>query len=66
MAGHGASVVVADLVENPREGGPPTHELVGDRHGVEAAHVECDVSSVADLEAAVEAAEAFGGVTATK
>jgi NAD(P)-dependent dehydrogenase (short-subunit alcohol dehydrogenase family) len=61
FADHGASVVVADLQDEPRQGGTPTHELIADAGG-EAIFVECDVSDRADLDAAVDAAERFGGV----
>lgn len=61
FADRGASVVVADLRETPRQGGTPTHELI-EADGGEATFVECDVSDRADLESAVDAAEAFGGV----
>ncbi|SFC25294.1 NAD(P)-dependent dehydrogenase, short-chain alcohol dehydrogenase family [Halobiforma haloterrestris] len=63
FAAEGADVVIADLQEEPREGGTPTHELIPEETDAEAKFVECDVSNVADLEAAVEAAEEFGGVT---
>ncbi|EMA34757.1 3-ketoacyl-(acyl-carrier-protein) reductase [Halobiforma lacisalsi AJ5] len=63
FAAEGADVVIADLQEEPREGGTPTHELIPEETDAEATFVECDVSNVADLEAAVEAAEEFGGVT---
>ncbi|WP_277553550.1 SDR family oxidoreductase [Halobaculum limi] len=62
FAEEGADVVVADVREEPREGGEPTHELVAAETDAEATFVECDVRDPADLEAAVEAAEAFGGV----
>jgi NAD(P)-dependent dehydrogenase (short-subunit alcohol dehydrogenase family) len=61
FAEESADVVVADLREEPREGGRPTHELVRET-GSEATFVECDVTDLATLEAAVDAAEAFGGV----
>ncbi|WP_117595324.1 SDR family oxidoreductase [Haloprofundus halophilus] len=61
FAEHGASVVVADIREDPREGGTPTHELV-EEYGGEATFVECDVSDYDDCVAAVEAADEFGGV----
>lgn len=56
------AVVVADLREDPREGGPATTELV-ERAGAQAAFVRTDVSSVGDLRNAVAAADAWGGVT---
>ena len=58
----GAAVVVADIQTEPKEGGTPTHELLADEYGVETSFVECDVRSREDLEAAIEAAEAFGGI----
>jgi NAD(P)-dependent dehydrogenase (short-subunit alcohol dehydrogenase family) len=57
-----ANVVVADVREDPKEGGDPTHVVVCERHDVEATYVECDVSVVADVEAAVAAADEYGGV----
>jgi NAD(P)-dependent dehydrogenase (short-subunit alcohol dehydrogenase family) len=61
FAEEGADVVVADLREDPREGGTPTHERL-EEAGTGATFVECDVTDLATLEAAVDAAEAFGGV----
>jgi NAD(P)-dependent dehydrogenase (short-subunit alcohol dehydrogenase family) len=58
----GADVVVADLTDEPREGGTPTHEAVRSETNADADYVECDVTSAADLQEAVAAAEAFGGV----
>jgi len=56
FAAAGASVVVADVRERPREGGAPTHERIDD-----AEFVETDVSAVDDIRAAVETAtDAFG------
>jgi len=62
LAEHGADVVVADVREEPKEGGLPTHEQIAADTDAEATFVTCDVTNVADLEAAVEAADAFGGV----
>lgn len=61
-AENGADVVVADLHEEPREDGTPTHELIADETDREARFVECDVTDTDDLEAAMDAAEEFGGV----
>lgn len=61
-ADHGADVVVADVREEPKEDGAPTHEVIDDETDRQATFVHCDVTETADLEAAVEAAEAFGGV----
>ncbi len=63
FARHGAkAVIVADLRQEPREGGQPTHELIEKETQTRAKFVPCDVTKVADLEAIVEAAEEFGGV----
>jgi NAD(P)-dependent dehydrogenase (short-subunit alcohol dehydrogenase family) len=64
LARHGArAVVVADLRSDPREGGGATVDLVREL-GVEAEFVATDVRRRADLEAAVAAADRWGGVTA--
>jgi NAD(P)-dependent dehydrogenase (short-subunit alcohol dehydrogenase family) len=62
FAENGADVVVADVRERPREGGTPTHELIEGETDAAASYVECDVSSVDDLEGAIDAADEFGGV----
>ncbi|WEL21473.1 SDR family oxidoreductase [Halorhabdus sp. BNX81] len=62
FASEGASVVNADIREEPREGGVPTHEMVTEAYGVAATFVECDVSERADLEAVADAAEDLGGL----
>jgi len=61
FADHGASIVVADIRADPRQGGTPTHELIRERGG-EAVFAECNVADYEDCAAAVEAAEEFGGV----
>ncbi|WP_254532332.1 SDR family oxidoreductase [Natrinema gelatinilyticum] len=61
FAAAGADVVVADVREEPRQSGPPTHELV-ETEGGRGTFVNCDVTNRADLDDAVEAAEEFGGV----
>jgi NAD(P)-dependent dehydrogenase (short-subunit alcohol dehydrogenase family) len=63
FADHGADVVVADVREAPKEGGRPTHEAIEADTDREATFVECDVTDTDDLEAAAEAADAYGGVT---
>lgn len=63
LAEEGADVVVADRREGPREGGRPTHELIERETDAAARYAACDVTDVDDLERAVEAAEAFGGVS---
>jgi NAD(P)-dependent dehydrogenase (short-subunit alcohol dehydrogenase family) len=63
FAEHGAKgVVIADLQDAPREGGEATHELIGAESGCEATFVRCDVTDVADLQAAVDAAGELGGL----
>ncbi|MBV0925373.1 SDR family oxidoreductase [Halomicroarcula limicola] len=58
FAEEGANVVVADIREEPREGGRPTHEVVAD-----AEFVETDVSDVEAMRDAVEeTVSAFGGL----
>ena len=62
FAKEGASVVNADLQEEPREGGTPTHELIEEETESSAAFVECDVTNRGDIEEAMEVADDFGGV----
>jgi NAD(P)-dependent dehydrogenase (short-subunit alcohol dehydrogenase family) len=63
FAAHGADgIVVADVREEPKEGGTPTHEAVAEESDAEGTFVECDVSDPADLEAAMKAADGLGGV----
>lgn len=57
-----AAVVVADLRHVPREGGVPTDELITAEHGAQAAYVACDVVHPVQVQRAVAAADAFGGV----
>ncbi|EMA59744.1 SDR family NAD(P)-dependent oxidoreductase [Halorubrum lipolyticum] len=62
FAEEGANVTVADVREDPRMGGEPTHNLI-EGEGGNAQFVRCDVSSVDDLHAAVDATvEAFGSL----
>jgi len=62
FAEEGANITVADVREDPRMGGEPTHELI-EADGGNAQFVHCDVSSVDDLHAAVDATvEAFGSL----
>jgi len=63
FADHGAdAVVVADVREDPKEGGTPTHELIATETDTTATFVECDVTDTAALEAAADAAAEFGGL----
>lgn len=62
FAEEGASVTVADVREDPRMGGEQTHKLIASEGG-NAQFVECDVSSIAELRAAVNATvDAFGSL----
>jgi NAD(P)-dependent dehydrogenase (short-subunit alcohol dehydrogenase family) len=62
FAEHGADVVVADIREDPREGGDPTHERIPAETEQRATYIDCDVTDRDDLEAAAEAAAEFGGL----
>ncbi|WP_435185574.1 SDR family oxidoreductase [Halobellus sp. EA9] len=62
FAEHGADVVVADIQEEPRLGGTPTHELIVEETSSEASFVNCDVTSNDDLRAAVKQADEYGGI----
>ncbi|WP_254547039.1 SDR family oxidoreductase [Halomarina pelagica] len=63
FAREGASgIVVADRQRDPREGGTPTDDRLVDETDADATFVECDVTDPGALEAAVGAADAFGGV----
>lgn len=62
FAEEGANITVADVRDDPRMGGEPTHDLI-EGGGGNAQFVRCDVSSVDDLHAAVDATvEAFGSL----
>jgi|AntRauTorckE6833_2_1112554.scaffolds.fasta_scaffold01347_8 NAD(P)-dependent dehydrogenase (short-subunit alcohol dehydrogenase family) len=62
FAEEGANITVADVRDDPRMGGEPTHDLI-EAEGGNAQFVHCDVSSVDDLHAAVDATvEAFGSL----
>ncbi|MFB6244153.1 MAG: SDR family oxidoreductase [Halobaculum sp.] len=63
FARHGADVVCADVREEPRQGGEPTHEVIEAETDQRATHVGCDVSDYDEVEAAVTAADEFGGVS---
>ena len=62
FANEGADVVVADVREDPREAGAPTHEVIMDETDATGRFVHCDVTDVSEIEAAVEAAEDLGGI----
>jgi NAD(P)-dependent dehydrogenase (short-subunit alcohol dehydrogenase family) len=59
----GATVIVADVREDPKDVGEtvPTHERIEERGGT-AQFVETDVSNPDEIESVVEAAREFGGV----
>ena len=59
FAAAGARVICADVTETPREGGQPTHALIGDR----ARFLRTDVTLMADLAAMVAVAEGWGGLS---
>lgn len=62
LAEDGAAVVIADIREDPREGGGATHEVIRERGG-RAHFVATDVANVAAVEACVRAAlTEFGGL----
>jgi len=55
------AVIVSDITEEPREGGPTTtHEI--SQLGVTARFVRADVSKREEVDALVDASEEFGGV----
>lgn len=62
FAEEGADVVVADVREEPREGGEPTQMIIQRETDAEAIFVECDVTNLDDIRDAIDAADDFGGV----
>jgi NAD(P)-dependent dehydrogenase (short-subunit alcohol dehydrogenase family) len=62
FAENGADVVVADIRDEPREGGVPTQELIKSKTEATAVYVDCDVTETSDLEVAIDAAAELGGV----
>jgi len=63
FAEEGADVVVADIREDPREGGEPTHERIDAETDRRAEFVETDVSQIGDIATAVDTAtDTFGGL----
>lgn len=62
FAHEGANVVVADIREEPREGGTPTHQLIGQQTSQRGLFSLCDVTNSAHLEVAMRAADTLGGV----
>ena len=59
-----AVVVAGVLGEEPRQGETPTQELIEKQKGARSVFVETDVTKLSDVEAAVGAAEEFGGPAA--
>ena len=49
FAAEGVKVVVADLIETPKEGGAPTHEVIAASGGI-ATNIRCDISSWDDVD----------------
>lgn len=63
FAEHGAeAVIVVDVREDPKEGGPPTHELLQTETDTSSEFVECDITKRTDLIEAVEAGEEYDGL----
>lgn len=62
FAREGADIVIADITKEPREGGVSTKELIETQTKQKALFVQCDVTNLADLEAAMNAADELGGV----
>ena len=60
LAQHGATVVVADLESEPREGGTPIVDEINNDTDGSAMFVECDVTDSAQVDAAVAAAAERG------
>jgi NAD(P)-dependent dehydrogenase (short-subunit alcohol dehydrogenase family) len=63
FADHGAdAVIVADVRDAPKGDGEPTHKLIDRETDSWGVYVDCDVTDRADLVAAVDACEEFGGI----
>lgn len=62
FASNGADVVVADIREQPRLDGDPTHEVIESTTDAHATYVDTDVTDPSDVEGAVDAADEFGGI----
>ncbi|MFF1819787.1 SDR family NAD(P)-dependent oxidoreductase [Kribbella sp. NPDC058245] len=61
-ARHGAkAVIIGDLLDSPREGGPPAQDEVA-ALGAVARFVRCDVTKRADVDALIATASEFDGV----
>ncbi|GAA0255172.1 SDR family oxidoreductase [Haladaptatus pallidirubidus] len=63
FAENGAKVVVADLKEEPRESGTPTHTQINEQMDSTAVFEQCDVSDPGDVTTVVERAQTeFGSL----
>lgn len=62
FATHGADVVIADIREEPREEGTPTHERINSETHSRAKFMNCDVTDVNSIETTVGAADEYGGI----
>lgn len=62
FAEEGADVIIADIQEDPREGGDPTHERIEAETPASATFIECDVTDYEAMKTAVAAADEFGGI----
>ncbi|WP_226008386.1 SDR family oxidoreductase [Natrinema salinisoli] len=63
LAEAGSNVTIADIREEPRESGQPTHELIETEYDANARFVETDVTSIDDLQATVqETVDAYGSL----
>ncbi|WP_049912941.1 SDR family oxidoreductase [Halococcus thailandensis] len=61
-AEEGADIIIADIQQEPRGGGDPTHERIESETDASATFVECNVTDYEDMKNAVAAADEFGGV----
>jgi NAD(P)-dependent dehydrogenase (short-subunit alcohol dehydrogenase family) len=62
FAKEGADIVIADIREDPREGGLATQKLIELETSQKALFVSCDVCKLDDLETAMAAADSLGGI----
>jgi NAD(P)-dependent dehydrogenase (short-subunit alcohol dehydrogenase family) len=56
------ALILADLTEEPREGGETTAALIARDTAASVRFVKCDITKVAEVNAAVDAAAEFGGL----
>ena len=62
FAKEGADVVLADIRQDPREGGMTTQQLIEQESPQRAVFIHCDVTKLSNLEAAMDKADEFGGI----